>query len=148
MPTSDDRRATLEAIAFGSDPEVKPTDRLRALELLEREEERAEEEAKGCPECAARENARLSDETAFRVLEILHELNALHGYVLDILTAATETKFGRSRVAEFLRREVFEPEALKAEIERRAQEGAYVAAEPTPEPGAGPSVEESASISE
>ena len=31
---SEDRRAVLEAIAFGSDREVKPVDRLRALELL------------------------------------------------------------------------------------------------------------------
>jgi hypothetical protein len=30
----DDRRATLEAIAFGDDPGVRPADRIRALELM------------------------------------------------------------------------------------------------------------------
>jgi hypothetical protein len=31
---TDDRRAVLEAIAYGDDPELRPADRLRALELL------------------------------------------------------------------------------------------------------------------
>ena len=31
---TDDRRATLEAIAYGHDPERRPADRLKALELL------------------------------------------------------------------------------------------------------------------
>lgn len=39
MATEDDRRAVLEGIAFGSDTDVSPADRLRALELL-REMER------------------------------------------------------------------------------------------------------------
>lgn len=33
---SDDRRALLEAIAYGDDPKVTPNDRLRALEMLDR----------------------------------------------------------------------------------------------------------------
>jgi hypothetical protein len=31
---SDDRRIVLESVAFGGDPDLKPGDRLRALELL------------------------------------------------------------------------------------------------------------------
>jgi hypothetical protein len=31
---TDDRRAVLEAIAYGDDPDLRPADRLRALELL------------------------------------------------------------------------------------------------------------------
>src|SRR5215212_5831496 len=34
MPTTADRKATLEAIAFGDDPHVRPSDRLKALEML------------------------------------------------------------------------------------------------------------------
>jgi hypothetical protein len=32
---SEDRRALLEAVAFGTDPAIRPSERLRALELLD-----------------------------------------------------------------------------------------------------------------
>ena len=35
---SDDRRAVLEALAFGDDPKLTPSDRLRGLELLREHE--------------------------------------------------------------------------------------------------------------
>jgi hypothetical protein len=35
MPDAEDRRALLNAMAFGDDPQLTPSDRLRALELLE-----------------------------------------------------------------------------------------------------------------
>jgi hypothetical protein len=55
----EDRRAVLEAIAFGSDREVKPVDRLRALELLR--------ELDGEPEPELRD----------------HDLSGMSGEVLD-----------------------------------------------------------------
>jgi hypothetical protein len=35
---TDDRRAVLEALAYGSDPRIAPGDRMRALELLREHE--------------------------------------------------------------------------------------------------------------
>lgn len=71
MPTAEDRQAALEAIAFGSDPDVKPADRLKALELLDEKSEcwacarRAEHDA-------AREREEREDpEKGVRVAEML-----------------------------------------------------------------------------
>jgi hypothetical protein len=58
--TRGDRQALLEAIAFGEDPKITPSDRLRALELLEVDESAArplEADASDMDDAALREFA-------------------------------------------------------------------------------------------
>jgi hypothetical protein len=57
----DDRRAVLEAIAYGDDPDLRPADRLRALELLR--EYRDDEDVASL---LAREVAGLGEDAAHR----------------------------------------------------------------------------------
>jgi hypothetical protein len=113
---NDDRRAALEAIAYGDDSEVRPGDRLRALELLE-----------GVPG-EQRPIAEYVQEVTGEALD--NELDPLlAGTVEAALTNPDDTRYP-ALVAAF-RRAVERHAAaqvdvgrIEAEVERRAQEKA------------------------
>ncbi len=126
---NDDRRALLEALAFGDDPKVTPSDRLRALELL-----RAEHGGQGRPDFSDLTDAELdaaedADLSAALVDLLRQELDGIEpphltaelfpaGLPLTVAALAAELQ----RRAEARARELADSERLDAEVERRARE--------------------------
>lgn len=108
---NDDRRAALEAIAYGDDSDVRPGDRLRALELLDDAQRRRD---------ADWQSQRKSDTDP----ELLARLDrSLAGYVLA-LAHGTEPPVP----------ELPETAAALREAQERARAEARAALEPEPEP--------------
>lgn len=120
MASADDRRALLESIAFGDDPELRPADRLRALDLLGAFE----------PDGGPRGHAGLRAQ--FAAMSDT-EIDALHDEMLaaDLeqgpvaarmpLTAEVLERWVAER-AEVRARELADADRLEREVERRAHE--------------------------
>ena len=112
----DDRRAALEAIAYGDDPDLRPSDRLRALDALRELGDQG-------PDLDAHLQAELSQLSG---AELDRELDLYAGRRIAEAALAGDTDRWPTMVA--LIREAIDkraadlarPEEVRAEIERRA----------------------------
>lgn len=128
----EDRRAALEAIAYGDDPELRPADRLKALELLE-----DEKPDPGCAQCRHREaqDAFHTPERATAIAAMLAEIGGLVPVLLDQIECSPDAPGLLGKVA---REEAETLSKIEEEIERRAEVRAralVAASPPLAEPG-------------
>jgi hypothetical protein len=113
---TDDRRAVLEAIAYGDDPDLRPSDRLRALELL-----RDYRDDEDVASLLAREVAGLGEDVAQATLDAMVAAELAPGVDSQRWpeVAAVVDYEVRRRV-----RELADVGRIEAEIEQRAKERA------------------------
>lgn len=113
---ADDRRAVLEAIAYGDDPRLAPTDRLRALELLG--------QLGAVPGGMEGYVAGLSDEQLEQELQAIWPEPCWPELVPELLKRRGKVARQYPAAAKALRAEVerLVAERMEAEVERRAQE--------------------------
>jgi hypothetical protein len=137
-----DRLAVLHAIAFGDDAELRPADRLRALEMI-REEEAAAAVDEECPDCRLRaeQEARMSPDEAARIMAALFEISpfALVEVLLGRLEASDEVVDALSATARREAAALTEVRRVEEEVERRAEQRAaeLLRRKEQPPPGGG-----------
>jgi hypothetical protein len=107
-------RAVLEAIAFGDDPEVRPSDRLRALDLLAEQRD----EDLSLEDLIRRDVARLSDEDLDAWLDAL--------LVAEFSSGVPAGRFPElagllEREVERRAAEIADPKRIETEIAERAE---------------------------